>query len=247
MSFAQLRQLPRPRAAIVLGSGLGTLVNRLNVQLQIPYAELPNFPRTSVHGHAGQLAYGTWQGLPVVLFRGRAHFYEGHPWPAVTAGVALAADLGAELLILTNASGGLHPNLNPGDLLWIRHHRKLLNATAWPNLGEAVSPNPWEPAPKWLDFPSGTYAALTGPCYETPAEIRALLALGVDAVGMSTAMEAEAGHARGMRVAGISCITNKAAGLVPGALNHAEVLANAAAPADRIGHTLDRYLVEQFG
>jgi purine-nucleoside phosphorylase len=178
----------------------------------------------------------------VIVFHGRLHFYEGKTWPQVTATVDLAHRLGATTLLLTNAAGGIHPELNPGDLMAISGHRRWLNANdAWHQPAEGVFSVEW--ANRLIDHEradgrrliAGTYAALTGPCYETPAEIRALRAIGADAVGMSTVVEAERGVALGMTVVGLSCITNKAAGLSPGPLDHAEVLANAGAPAERVG------------
>jgi purine-nucleoside phosphorylase len=176
--------------------------------------------------------------VPAVVCFGRVHFYEGHPWERVTRLVELAADLGVSRLILTNAAGGLHPDLNPGDVMLIAGQVELLGPRDWLTLTE----------PRRLYDPEllatlrvaaagavgGTYAGLTGPCYETPAEIRALAACGVDAVGMSTVREAAAGMARGLRVAGLTCVTNKAAGLAAGTLHHAEVEATARRAAGRM-------------
>jgi purine-nucleoside phosphorylase len=226
----------QPAAAAVLGSGLGTVVQRLQIVAECPFAEVPGFAAPTVHGHGGRVVLGYYDPIPVILFQGRMHYYEGHPWERVVATVQLAADLGARKLILTNAAGGLHPQLNPGDLMALQSHITLLTPRDWTE--PTAKSAPYDAKLLQLltgrGLLAGTYAALTGPCYETPAEIRALAALGADAVGMSTAREAEAGAARGMRVAAISCITNKAAGLSDGPLDHKEVLQNATGPAERI-------------
>ncbi|MCW2573873.1 MAG: purine-nucleoside phosphorylase, partial [Frankiales bacterium] len=154
------------------------------------------------------MSVGHWGSTPAIVCYGRVHFYEGHPWERVTRLVNLVADMGVKLLVLTNAAGGIRSDLNPGDLMAIQGHLKLLNTDAWRVWAEkAESPNPYSPRllkrMTELDsaLPTGIYAALTGPTYETPAEIRALAYAGADAVGMSTAMEAEAGVARGLEVA----------------------------------------------
>lgn len=219
--FDQFRQAVRevaPTAAVVLGSGLGEVARDLQVVAAVSYANVPGLVPPSVLGHKGQMAVGAWDGTPTVVCYGRVHFYEGHDWDRVTRLVRLLAEFGVTRLVLTNAAGGIRDDLNPGDLMAIRGHLKLLDASSWKCL------NPESP---YLllhpTLPSGIYAALTGPCYETPAEIRALRAIGADAVGMSTAMEAEVAAGLGMQVAGISCITNKAAGLTAGTLSHREV------------------------
>jgi purine-nucleoside phosphorylase len=223
-----------PRAAVILGSGLGPVVDKLPTHAAIDFADVPGFAAPTVHGHAGRVLVVEWNGVPVLAFRGRMHFYEGHDWPRVTATVRLAASLGVGTLLLTNAAGGLHPDLNPGDLMIIHRHLAWLDDRDWMRLANKDSAvSPYAPhlvaklqaisvatGPKVM---AGTYAGLTGPTYETAAEIRALAALGADAVGMSTVMEAIAGVAAGMNVAAISCITNKAAGLTAATLDHAEV------------------------
>jgi purine-nucleoside phosphorylase len=173
------------------------------------------------------------------------HFYEGDPREAVIGSVRVAASLGVKRLLLTNAAGGIHPSLSPGSLMAIRAHIKLVGRDAWRDLPRGVGvAGPY--SQEWIRalresetgdgrvLPVGVYAALTGPCYETPAEIRALAACGADAVGMSTALEAEAAAALGLEVAAISCITNRAAGLGGETLSHAEVLANAKLAVERL-------------
>jgi purine-nucleoside phosphorylase len=240
----------RPRAAVVLGSGLAGVAEAFATNAVVNYADVPELVPPSVAGHRGQLAVGTWSGVPALVCFGRVHFYEGHSWNRVTRLVRLVAELGVKTLILTNAAGGIHPALGPGSVMAIRRHIKLLDRDAWRQLSdmsEGVIYSPrllalvqqLDPAPI-----IGTYAALTGPCYETPAEIRVLAALGANAVGMSTAREAEAAVALRLEVAGISCVTNKAAGLSDGPLNHAEVEANARLAVGRLGTVIGRLLGE---
>jgi purine-nucleoside phosphorylase len=229
-----------PRTAIVLGSGLG-VTDGFRESASLPFGDVPGLVPTTVHGHKGRVAVGLWSDVPVLLFLGRLHFYEGHSREVVTGTVRVAAGLGVKRLVLTNAAGGIHPSLGPGSLMVIRGHIKLVGRDAWRALptGNAVA-TPY--SPRLLAFMpgllAGVYAALTGPCYETPAEIRALAACGADAVGMSTAIEAETAAELGLEVAAISCITNKAAGLAAGALDHAEVLANAKIAVERMAGVL---------
>lgn len=239
-AFADFERVTRPlapRTAVVLGSGLGDVASDFHEFASIPFADVPNLAPPTVHGHGGRVVVGRWGVTPNLLFLGRLHFYEGHSRDVVTGIVRVAANLGVKRLILTNAAGGIHPDLGPGSLMAIRGHFKLLGSDAWRALavGNALV-TPYSPHLLALmpDLFAGVYAALTGPCYETPAEIRALAACGADAVGMSTALEAEAAAKREMEVAAISCITNKAAGLEPGTLDHGEVLANARLALERL-------------
>jgi purine-nucleoside phosphorylase len=233
-----------PRVAVVLGSGLGAVVDRVRSDAEAKFAEIPGFAAPTVHGHGGRAVLGAWAGVRVLVFQGRMHFYEGHSWDRATATVRLAANLGAKVLLLTNAAGGIHDALNPGDLMALRGHLKLLDAQAWKH-PRAIAP--YSPCLiERMNLFAGVYAALTGPTYETPAEIRALAAMGADAVGMSTAMEAEAGAALGLEVAAISCITNKAAGLSAGVLDHSEVqqIAGRDDVSARMANLLERLIVE---
>jgi purine-nucleoside phosphorylase len=239
-----------PRHAVVLGSGLGSVVSRFRIASEVAFAAVPGFAALSVRGHPGRVLVGAWDGVPLLLFQGRMHFYEGNPWDRVTATVRLAAELGVKVLLLTNAAGGIRADLGPGDLMRIRDHIKLVERDSWRAValrsasrlrGDIYS---MRLADRFTDLPAGTYAALTGPSYETPAEIRALAAMGADAVGMSTAVEAEAAAALGLEVAAISCITNRAAGLSAGPLDHADVLRAATAPADRLANLIGRLVVE---
>ena len=253
-AFARTAASLAPRTAVVLGSGLAGATAAFAERASVGFGDIPGLVPPTVHGHGGRLAVGEWSGAPALLFLGRLHFYEGHPWDVVTGTVRIAAELGATRVVLTNAAGGIHPSLNPGDLMAIRGHLKLLDPAAWRGLAStAAVSHPYSPrlltvmqsheAAAGRDLLAGVYAALTGPCYETPAEIRALASCGADAVGMSTAVEAEEAARLGLEVAGISCITNKAAGLGGATLDHAEVLANAKLAVVRMGELLGR-LVE---
>lgn len=247
---AAVRELA-PRGAVVLGSGLGAVPHRFEELASVPFADVPGLAAPSVHGHSGRISVGWCGGRPLLVFRGRLHFYEGQAWDRVAGPVRTVAELGAKVLLLTNAAGGIHDCLGPGDLMVLRDHLFLQVPGAWKSLGQPRTA-PYSPrlvellqTIEWVrgrELMAGVYAAVTGPCYETPAEIRALRAMGADAVGMSTAFEAETAAGLGLEVAAVSCITNKAAGLSCGPLDHAEVLANAARPAERISELLEAFL-----
>ncbi|HEX3150211.1 MAG TPA: purine-nucleoside phosphorylase [Gemmataceae bacterium] len=280
-AFTAAVQAHRPRVAVVLGSGLGSVPQRFVEAAAVPFGEVPGLVAPSVHGHSGKISLGQCGGVSLLVFRGRLHFYEGHSWDQVAAPVRLMANWGVKTLFLTNAAGGIHDRLWPGDLmllsdhLWLQFPTRIAElhsqigsskpepeAEARATMGITKSPSPSRPlrapAPRAVYSPrliellqqaepdrellAGVYAALTGPCYETPAEIRALKAMGADAVGMSTAFEARTAVELGMEVAAISCITNKAAGLAAGTLDHKEVLANAGRPAERISNLLETIL-----
>jgi purine-nucleoside phosphorylase len=252
-AFARTAASLAPRTAVVLGSGLAGATAAFAERASVPFGDIPGLAQPTVRGHGGRLAVGEWAGVPALLFLGRLHFYEGHPWSAVTGTVRATAELGAKRIVLTNAAGGIHPSLEPGELMALRGHIKLLGPQAWRSLasGGAVS-KPYSShlldamrsheAAAGRELFAGVYAALTGPCYETPAEIRAIAAMGADAVGMSTAMEAEEAARLGLEVAAISCVTNKAAGLSDAPLDHAEVLANAKLAVARMGELLGRLI-----
>lgn len=244
--FAESVKSASPRAAVVLGSGLGDVTRDVREIASIAYSDIPGLVPTTVHGHKGRLVLGDWTGCPVLIAFGRLHFYEGHPRETVTALVRAVASLGVPRLVLTNAAGGIHESLKPGSLMAIRGHVKLIGANAWRAMAEGTAvESPYSPIiiDRMLAFEAaagrtllaGIYAAQTGPAYETIAEVKALKAAGIDAAGMSTAMEAEAGAEAGMEVAAISCITNQAAGLGDGPLDHQEVLVNAKLAVERLG------------
>jgi purine-nucleoside phosphorylase len=220
--------------ALVLGSGLGTFADRIAKSRSIPYGEIDGMPQSSVPGHAGRLVVGEIEGVRVVAQQGRVHLYEGWSVAAVTRCVRALSKVGVQRIVLTNAAGGLHRDWPPGTLMRIADHVNLQGETPLAQ-SEAAKGTPWDPmlggvldaSASKLDIPleRGVYAGLTGPSYETPAEVRMLAWLGADAVGMSTVAEALAAHASGMKVCGVSCITNHAAGITQDVPNHAEVVA----------------------
>ncbi len=248
-AFLNLARRLGPRTAVVLGSGLAGAASDFVEHASVGFGNIPGLVPTTVRGHGSRLAVGVWAGAPALLFLGRLHFYEGHSRGVVTGLVRTAAELGAKRVVLTNAAGGIHPALNPGGLMAIRGHLKLLGPTAWRLLAsDNAMSQPYSARllevvrahelASGRELLAGVYAALTGPSYETPAEIRALAAYGADAVGMSTALEAEEAARFGLEVAAISCITNKAAGLGDAAIDHAEVLVNAKLAVVRMGELL---------
>ena len=240
----------QPAVGIILGSGLGDLANEVQDARAIPYAEIPHFLRSTVHGHAGRLLLGTLEGMPVVMMQGRFHFYEGYSLQAITLPVRVMHALGARTLIVTNAAGGLNPAYRPGDFMLIRDHINLpgmtgANPLMGPNderLGErfpalahaydaALRQLAREAAAHYADttLHEGVYVMVSGPSYETGAELKFLRAMGADAVGMSTAPEVVVARHMGMRVLGLSLITNAATGDDSEQINHAEVLSTAEA------------------
>lgn len=250
--FARAARALAPRTAVVLGSGLAGATGAFVERASVGFGDIPGLVPPTVHGHGGRLAAGEWSGVPALLFLGRLHFYEGHSRAVVTGTVRTIAELGATRVVLTNAAGGINSALAPGGLMALRGHLKLLAPTAWRALANdpAAPQQPYSARVLNLmqgheraagrELLAGVYAALTGPSYETPAEIRALAACGADAVGMSTALEAEEAARLGLEVAGISCITNKAAGLGAATLDHAEVLVTAKLAVERMGELLGR-------
>ncbi|MCS6864075.1 MAG: purine-nucleoside phosphorylase [Gemmataceae bacterium] len=254
-AFAQAVAALAPRTAIVLGSGLAGAAAAFVEHAAVSFAAIPGWAVPTVAGHGGRVVVGEWGGTPALLFQGRLHFYEGHPWSMVTTPIRMAQQWGITRIILTNAAGGIHPALTPGSVMALRGHLAWLTPQSWRQLarGQGLS-QPYTPRLLQLlhaheqahgrTLFSGIYAALTGPSYETPAEIRALAICGADAVGMSTAMEAEEAARWGLEVAGISCITNKAAGLGETTLAHAEVLINAHRAVARVGELLCRLIHE---
>jgi purine-nucleoside phosphorylase len=232
---------PLPQTALILGSGLGDFADTLADAVTIPYGELPNWPASTVIGHAGKLVVGTAKGRRVAALAGRVHAYEGHPLTTVVFATRVMGRLGVKELVVTNAAGGVNTGFGRGALMVIDDHINLLGAN--PLMGEnderfgARFPDMTEvyskrlrriadeaAAAHRLSITHGVYAALGGPSYETPAEIRYLRTIGADAVGMSTVPEAIAARHMGLEVLGLSCITNMAAGVLPEPLNHEEVL-----------------------
>jgi len=231
-----------PRLGLVLGSGLGALADELEGLQRVPYASIPHHPTSAVAGHAGNLCLGELAGVPVACMQGRVHAYEGHALSRVVFGVRLLAELGCRAVLLSNAAGGIAESLNAGDLMLIEDHLNLMGdnplrgATArgprFPDMSRAYDPELGQlcalaAQQAGVKLGRGVYAGLLGPSYETPAEIRMLRTLGADAVGMSTVPEVIALRQMGVRVAGVSCITNLAAGRSSEPLSHAEVEATA--------------------
>ncbi len=230
----------RPRVGIVLGSGLGAFADSVSDRTAIPFDAIPHFKAAGVVGHAGRMVFGRIGEIPVAVQQGRIHCYEGHEIGEVVFPVRVLAGLGLGSLLLTNAAGGINPRWRPGDLMIIRDHINLMGANPlrganddrlgprFPDMSAAYDPAFQEILARALaeigrpDL-RGVYAALGGPSYETPAEIRMLAALGADAVGMSTVPEAIAARHMGLRLAAISCITNLAAGISERPLSHEEV------------------------
>ena len=229
-----------PEVALVLGSGLGALADDVEDAIVIPTADVPHYPRSTVAGHAGRLVLGRLAGRSVLVVQGRVHLYEGHPPRDVAFPVRLAVALGARGLVLTNAAGGVNPAFGPGMLMLIADHLNLAFASPLagpPAEGEGRFPNLSNPYDEsWreqarnialtnqIPYREGVYAWVSGPSYETPAEIRYIARAGADAVGMSTVPEAVQAAALGLPVLGISTITNPAAGLQDQPLDHADVL-----------------------
>lgn len=229
-----------PEIAITLGSGLGGFADEIEVEAELPYSEIPGFPLSTVPGHEGKFIFGYLEKIPVVLMKGRVHYYEGYDIQDVVLPARLMKMMGAETLVLTNAAGGLGEGMHPGCLMLITDQISTFvpNPLIGPNIDELGTrfPDMTEVYDKDLQdiirgtakdlgihLFEGTYCQLTGPSYESPAEIRMLKTLGVSAVGMSTVVEAIAANHMGMKICGISCITNLAAGLGTGKLSHAEV------------------------
>jgi purine-nucleoside phosphorylase len=239
-SAVRNRTAYRPKIAIILGSGLGGFAELLQDSNMIPAADLPGYPISTVPGHKGRLVFGKLDGVEVAAIQGRVHYYEGHPLSIVTLPVRLLHALGVQVLIVTNASGGISPRLKPGDLMLIDDHVNLMGTTplvGWiptdevnrfVDMGRAYSPklnHLTEKVALELGIPlrRGVLGVLTGPSYETPAEVRMQAILGCDAACMSTVPEVIVAKSLGMTIMGISCITNQAAGLSDGPLNHEEV------------------------
>ncbi|MCI8599872.1 MAG: purine-nucleoside phosphorylase [Lachnospiraceae bacterium] len=246
-----------PKVALVLGSGLGDYAQGISVEAVLDYKEIADFPQSTVEGHQGRFVFGYVKGVPVVCMQGRVHYYEGYSISDVVLPIRLMKLLGAEILFLTNAAGGVNVEYEPGDFMLIRDH--ISSFVPSPLIG----PNIHSLGPRFCDMSDtydaslrkiiretaarldislreGVYLQFTGPQYETPTEIRMARILGADAVGMSTACEAVAANHMGMKLCGISCITNMAAGVTENPLSHEEVQET----ADRIA-PLFKYLVTE--
>lgn len=250
-----------PQIAIILGSGLGPLAGEITSQVVMKYSDIPHFKASAVAGHAGELIAGTIDGRKVLVMNGRFHYYEGHPMEIVTLPIRVFARLGIRNLLVTNAAGGIADRLNPGSVMLITDHLSMMcpSPLIGPNLDEFGPRFPDMTdvyTPELLDIArhaaavsgvsveEGVYCYFRGPQYETPAEIRAVRALGADAAGMSTVPEAIVARHCGMRILGISLITNKAAGLGNGGLSHTEVNETANSSEERIIRLVHQILDE---
>lgn len=229
-----------PKVGIILGSGLGGLSKSIADAVPIPFREIPGFPEVTVAGHEGAVIVGALGGREIVALSGRFHMYEGHPAALAAFPVRVFHALGAHDLFVSNAAGGISPRLAIGDLMMISDHLNLMGTNPLVGQGQEGEvrfpdmTDAYNPGLRWLlrttaeslgiKLREGVYAGLLGPSYETPSEVKMLRLLGADAVGMSTVPEVIVARALGMRVAGVSCITNAAAGVTGAALSHAEVL-----------------------
>lgn len=231
----------RPKIAVVLGSGLGDFAGELSDSETIPYSDIPGWPRSTAVGHAGKLVFGHLGDLPVLALAGRAHLYEGYSPGRVTYAMRMLHLIGVRNVILTNAAGGIHPEYGQGALVLISDHINLQGVNPlvganeddfgprFPDMSEVYSLRFREiarsaAAERGIDLREGVYAAMLGPSYETPAEIRFLRTIGADLVGMSTVAEAIVAAHMGVKVLAISCVTNMAAGILPQKISHEEVL-----------------------
>jgi len=238
-----------PKVAIVLGSGLGNYADEIEVVSELPYSEIEGFPVSTVPGHAGKFIFGYLEDIPVVCMKGRVHYYEGYDISDVVLPTRLMKLMGAEILFLTNASGGINSDFNAGDFMMITDHiscfvpNPLIGAnieelgTRFPDMSEVYNKELCQvirdkAKENGIKLQEGVYLQLTGPSFESPAEIRMAKTLGADAVGMSTVVEAIVANHAGMKICGISCVCNLAAGISPNPLTHDEVqeAANMAAP-----------------
>ncbi|AIM15509.1 MULTISPECIES: purine-nucleoside phosphorylase [Neobacillus] len=240
-SFLKGKYDQAPKIGLILGSGLGILADEIENAVKIPYQEIPDFPVSTVEGHAGQLVFGLLNGVNVVAMQGRFHFYEGYSMEKVTFPVRVMKEIGVEVLIVTNAAGGVNESFEPGDLMIISDHINNMGTNPligpndnrlgvrFPDMSEAYTKELRVLAKEIADrlqinVKEGVYFGNPGPVYETPAEIRMIRTLGGDAVGMSTVPEVIVARHSGIKVLGISCISNMAAGILDQPLSHDEVI-----------------------
>jgi purine-nucleoside phosphorylase len=257
--FVRSRAQEDLRVALVLGSGLGAFADALEGAHSIPYEEIPGFARPTVEGHAGRLVVGRVGGVPAAVMQGRFHYYEGYSLEEVTFPIRMLGLLGVKSLVLTNAAGGLNNSFSEGSLIVISDHLNLMGASPlrgrndprfgsrFPDMTHVYDQEYQETAVReahsmGVELRRGVYAALSGPSYETPAEIRMLRLLGADAVGMSTVPEAIIARQMGLRVLGISCITNLAAGVLDRPINHDEVIETGARVRETFAALLGRVI-----
>lgn len=251
--FPEPIRVLQPEVGLILGSGLGSFVERVEIRAELSYEKIPGIPRSTVPGHAGKFVFGSIGGRNLMVAQGRVHLYEGHSARDTTSIIRAMAALGVQWVVLTNAAGCLNPSFEPGCWMQIADHINLTGTS--PLLGgpNFIDMSNVYDAPARERFAAvaaelgirlfeGVYASLPGPQYETPAEVRMIQRLGADAVGMSTVLEAIQARALGMKISGFSCLTNWGAGLKPGALSHTEVLDTGRTAAGQ----LERLLVKSF-
>ena len=248
--YIEKRIVKKPNIALILGSGLGVLAEEIEDKIEIEYSKIPNFPESTVEGHKNRFIFGEIEGCAVAAMQGRFHYYEGYSMREVVFPVWVMKTLGIEKLIVTNAAGGININYNAGDLMIIKDHINSMNANPligenmdcfgpkFPDMSKAYSPRMINIAKECfkkhgIKINEGVYISMSGPAYETPAEIRAARVLGADAVGMSTVPEVITANHAGIEVIGISCITNMAAGVLDKPLSHKEVISTAEAVKDK--------------
>lgn len=248
-----------PETGLILGSGLGDFAETLEDRLVIPFCDIPDFPAATVPGHAGAFVFGKKHGKSIVCLQGRLHYYEGHPMSVLTMPVRVMAKLGVKLLVLTNAAGGVNSNYRPGDLMLITDHINFSGTNPligehmpefgprFPDVSDLYSSNlrmkvKLAAVDAGIPLRQGVYMMFSGPSYETPAEIRMARSFGADAVGMSTVPEALVAAQCGIRVLGVTCITNLAAGVSPVKLCHKEVIDTAATAHDKFHALVDLIL-----
>lgn len=256
--FLRERLSEKPSLAIVLGSGLGETAELLEKAITIASEDIPGFPSTGVEGHHGKIVVGYMSGCPVIALQGRVHYYEGHDMERVVFAVRSFAALGIKKMVLTCAAGAVNESYRPGDFMLFRDHINLMGVNPligpnyssgprFPDLSEAYNSRLREAfrhaaLEENVVLREGVYAAMTGPSYETPAEIRMLRILGADCVGMSTVPEVIAGVHAGMETAAIACVTNMAAGIGPGRLSHAEVIEAAGRSAGKFRRLFSNFV-----
>lgn len=248
-SYIEARTAVRPAIAVVLGSGLGAFADELTGRVELPYSEIPGWPVSTAVGHAGKLVIGKLDGQDVAVMAGRAHLYEGNTPAQVTHGVRVLHALGVRTIVFTNAAGGINTTFERGGLVLISDHINLQGSNplaGGPHFIDMTDAYPRDlrqvakdvAAQLCIFMPEGVYAAMMGPSYETPAEIRMLRTIGADVVGMSTVPEVIVANQLGVKVVAISCVTNMAAGILPQKISHQEVLET----GDQVRDTLVRYL-----
>lgn len=250
-----------PSVGIILGSGLGSIADILTDTMEIEYGQIPHFPVSTVKGHAGKMVFGYHEGVPIVVLQGRFHYYEGYSLQQIVFPIYVLYGLGIKTLIITNAAGGINPQFRPGDLMIIKDHLNLLGDN--PLIGQQrISERFIDMSHAYSHYlidkcisvaktlgiyiHQGVYACMTGPSYETPAEIKMLKVLGADAVGMSTVPEVIAARQCGMEILAISCITNMAAGVTDKLLNHEEVIKVAKTAEDKLEKLLCHIIKENY-